>query len=100
MILPCGAYRDSHSGLLHRISEEVLVFAGANAVLATMQQILTDAAESGGARAQVTQRDRSPGLCLVALAFASELSISKDPAGMAAMASRLAESLSDVMMKV
>ena len=65
-----------------------------------MQQILADAAESGGSLAQSYSLADLLGLCLVALAFASEVSISKDLAGMAAMASRLSDSLSDVILKV
>lgn len=65
-----------------------------------MQQILTDAAESGGSRPQSRSLADLLGLCLVALALASELSISKDPAGTAAVAPRLADSLSDLVLKV
>ena len=65
-----------------------------------MQQILNDAAESGSRRAQSHSLADLLGLCLVALAFGSDLSISKDPAGTAAMASRLAESLSNIVLMV
>ena len=65
-----------------------------------MQQILADAAEWGGDRSHLHSLADLLGLCLVALAFASESSIAKDPAGMAAMASRLADSLSDAILKV
>lgn len=75
-------------------------FTGANAVLTTMQQILADAAELASGRPESHSLADLLGLCLVALAFASELSISKGPAGIAAMASRLADSLSDAILKV
>ena len=65
-----------------------------------MQQIPADAAELGGEKPHLHSLADLLGLCLVTLAFASELSIAKDPAGMAAMASRLADSLSDAILKV
>ena len=65
-----------------------------------MQQILTDAAGLGGKRPESHSLADLLSLCLVALAFASELSMAKGPAGMAAMASRLADSLTDVILKV
>ena len=65
-----------------------------------MQQMLADAAELASGRPESHSLADLLGLCLVTLAFASELSIAKGPAGMAAMASRLADSLSDVILKV
>ena len=69
-------------------------------MLAKLRECLAAAAGANKPKAQRCSLAHLFSLCLVALAYISELNLSKDPAALAEMASGLADPLTDAIMKV
>ncbi|CAL5220366.1 g2367 [Coccomyxa viridis] len=72
---------------------------GAPGVLTKLQDCLATAAELDMSKAQRCSLADLLSLCLVSLAYISELSLSKDPSNLGQMASGLADPLTDTIMK-
>ena len=69
-------------------------------MLTKLQDCLATAAELDMSKAQRCSLADLLSLCLVSLAYISELSLSKDPSNLGQMASGLADPLTDTIMKV
>ena len=78
----------------------VMCHAGAQGVLAKLQDCMASAAEHNTFKGQRCSLADLLGLCLEALAYISELSLSKDPAALAELASGPADPLTNDIMKV
>lgn len=69
-------------------------------MLTKLQECLAAAAEHNKPKAHRCSLASLFSLCLVALAYVSELTLSKDPAALAEVVSGLADPLTDAIMKV
>ena len=78
-----------------------MCLAGAQGLLSKLQEILAAAAkpENGTAARSCSLTDLFS-LCLLTLAYICELNLSKDPASVGKMLPRLADPLTDAIMKV
>ena len=92
--------RHKRGSLTPLLSNDTLPRAGAHGVFTKMQDVLAAAAQSNSSTVQRHSIGDLLNLCLVALAFICELSLSKDPASLGQMAAQLADSLTDAILQV
>jgi len=93
--------RHMHGSLTPLLSNDTLPCAGAQGVFAKMQDILAAAAQQfNSSKVQRHSIGDLLNLCLVALAFICELSLSKDPASLGQIVAQLADSLTDAILQV
>ena len=92
--------RHPHWRLTPLLSSRTLPHAGAQGVFAKIQDIIAAAAQTGSSKVQRHSIGDLLNLCLVALAFICELSLSKDPASLGQIVAQLADSLTDAILQV